>query len=288
MILAPIALSLLCQTQAESLPETPPDYINDRAIKEQFSKVMGDLLDDEKTIDPKELREQLQAESTCTLELPESGDATPLTTAAVYRDASPSVLCLGNIYNCGKCHKWHGSLAGGVVLTADGIAVTNYHVMASANADAFGAITRDGQVFPVTKVLAASKKDDVAIVQLDATGLTPASLSINDPVGTSVCAITHPNGRFYSLTTGIISRYYTPGRSNKHQAGKRVTITADFAKGSSGSGIFNQSGQLTAIVTSTNSIYYNKEEGDEKNLQMVIKDCVPAASIRALIENPGE
>ena len=117
--------------------------------------------------------------------------------------------------------------------------------------------------------------------------VTPAALAVNDPVGTPVCAITHPTGRFYTLTTGVISRYYM-SRKSKSNSAKRVSITADFAKGSSGSGIFNDSGNLTAIVTSTSSIYYNKEEGDAKNLQMVVKDCVPAESIRDLIKKPGE
>ena len=71
------------------------------------------------------------------------------------------------------------------------------------------------------------------------------------------------------------------------QSAKRVSITADFAKGSSGAGIFNDAGNLTAIVTSTRSIYYSKDDWDAKNLQMVIKDCVPAESIRALVQEPG-
>ncbi len=32
------------------------------------------------------------------------------------------------------------------------------------------------------------------------------------------------------------------------------------------------------------SIYYSKEDGQPKNLQMVIKDCAPARCIRELID----
>ena len=271
---------------AESPAESQPLYINDSEIQAGFVKEMSKLLEDGKTADPAELAGQLKAEATCELALPTPRTGPALTPAEVYRQAADSVLCFGNIYKCGKCSNWHAALAGGVVLTADGVAVTNFHVMDNDKAGAFGAITRDGRVFPVTRVLAASKKADAAIVQLDASGLTPAALSVNDPVGTPVSAITHPTGRFYTLTTGVLSRYYMKHTSRSNPA-KRVTTTADFAKGSSGAGIFNDSGNLTAIVTATSSIYYSKEDGEDQNLQMVIKDCVPAESIRALIQDPG-
>lgn len=287
-IFAPAAICLTVLALATTSPaDQAPDYITDSKVQARFVQGMSKLIEDKKTADPAELAEQLKAETSCEVDLPTASEGAPLTPAQVYQQASDSVLCFGNVYKCGKCNKWHAGLAGGVVLTADGVAVTNYHVMDNAKAGAFGAITRDGRILPVTKVLAASKKADAAIVQLDATGLTPAALAVNDPVGTPVCAITHPTGRFYTLTTGVISRYYIKRTSRTDQT-KRLTITADFAKGSSGSGIFNNSGNLTAIVTSTSSIYYNKEEGDAKNLQMVIKDCVPAESIRSLIKNPAK
>ncbi len=64
----------------------------------------------------------------------------------VYDKRKASVLCFGNIYKCDNCNNWHGNLAGGFVITADGVAVTNYHVMENAKAGAFGAITYDGKV----------------------------------------------------------------------------------------------------------------------------------------------
>jgi len=281
-VLAAAVVAVFSPATSTAADRTPA-YISDSEVQARFVKEMSKLLEDEKTTDPAELAKQLQAEATCELDLPTTRGGTGLTPVKVYQQAADSVLCFGNIYKCGKCSKWHANLAGGVILTADGIAVTNYHVMDNDKAGAFGAITRDGRVFPVSEVLASSKAADAAIVRLEASGLTPAALSINDPVGTPVCAITHPTGRFYTLTTGVISRYYMK-RAPRTSKTKRVCITADFAKGSSGSGIFNDSGNLVAIVTSTSSIYYNKEEGDAKNLQMVIKDCVPAESILALVK----
>jgi len=77
-----------------------------------------------------------------------------------------------------------------------------------------------------------------------------------------------------------VARYYF----DQSAKAPRLQITADYAKGSSGCGVFNDRGELTGLVSSTNSIYYTEENGDQKNLQMVVKSCIPAASVRKLLD----
>ena len=62
-----------------------------------------------------------------------------------------------------------------------------------------------------------------------------------------------------------------------------MAITADYAKGSSGAPVLNSKGEVVGMVSATNSIYYNKERGQNQNLQMVIKSCIPVDAIRRLI-----
>ena len=290
--------------------------VDDAEIKSVFEKALAGMLEESKTGDPKDLRLQLETKSRCQVDLPPPSVSFPIQPEDVYRASREGVLCLGCIYKCDKCEHWHPHLAGGVLLTEDGVAVTNYHVMAREDAAAYGAISDDGQVFPITKVLAASKDDDLAIVQMDleaavqpkkligARGpidpdtaggaldlddeLTPAILSLDDQVGSPVWAITHPTGRFYTLTTGVISRYYRRATKNGEVGPLRVAITADYARGSSGCGVFNGYGKLTALVSSTKSVYYSKEDGEGRNLQMVFKECIPARRIMALIEKPDD
>ena len=288
--------------------------VDDAEIKSVFQEGLAKLLEDSKTGDPKDLRLQLETKSRCQVELPPPSVSFPIQPEDVYRASREGVLCLGCIYKCDKCEHWHPHLAGGVLLTEDGVAVTNYHVMAREDAAAYGALSDDGQVFPITKVLAASKEDDLAIVQLDVEAavkpkkligargpvnpdtaggavelddeLTPAILSVDDQVGSPVWAITHPTGRFYTLTTGVISRYYRRAAKNGGVGPLRVAITADYARGSSGCGIFNSFGKLTALASSTKSVHYSQEDGEGRNLQMVFKECIPARRIMALIEKP--
>ena len=101
------------------------------------------------------------------------------------------------------------------------------------------------------------------------------------PIGSSVSVISHPGQRYYCYTSGVVSRY-TQLRSKEGPA-KAMTITADFARGSSGAPVMNDSGEVIGVVRSTESLYYKVEKGQQKNLQMVFKTCIPATSLLKLI-----
>jgi len=248
--------------------------IDDKKIRVRFEKLLGELTDEGTTADPAKLQKQLSRKSTKVelTEAPALGE-TPLTDAEIYERASKATLVLGHLYKCDHCDEWHGSTAGGVVISPDGLVITNHHVMEADNAGAFGAMNRDGKIYPITEVLASSEKDDMALVQLDTGGaeLDWAPLATGDAVGSQVHVISHPDGRFFTFSEGVIARYFVDEESRT----PRMQITADYARGSSGCGVFNQQGELTAIVASTSSIYYNQDRQQQKNLQMVVKSCVP-------------
>jgi serine protease Do len=255
--------------------------INDLEIKANFEKRLGTLRDQGKLASTVELAEQLKKQKQLSVELP----AAPVTNAApssVYQRHKKGILCFGNIYKCDRCDKWHSNIAGGFIISKEGLAVTNYHVMENKKAGGFGGMTMEGEIYPVIKVVASSKINDLAIVQLSGKDFHPLPIAEGDTVGSDVTVISHPEGRFYTVSKGIISRYYTL-RGGDERGSPRMAITADFAKGSSGSPVFNQSGAVVGVVASTNSIYYNKSKGVETNLQMVIKSCIPSGSILKLL-----
>lgn len=206
-----------------------------------------------------------------------------MTPQQIYARCAPSVLVVGGVYKCKKCGRLHVSPASGFLVSTTGAFVTNYHVVNNKERTGFVAMTHDGKAFGVKEVLAADKPNDVAICQLNAAGATfrAIPLSGSAPVGTAVSVISHPNKRLYCLTRGIVSRYF------KHPKGRsRVTmmsITADYARGSSGAPVLNDAGAVVGVVSSTNSVYYTVEKGKKSNLQMVFKDCAPAGAILKLI-----
>ena len=257
--------------------------INDRQITGVIESITTKLIDEQKTTKAADLAEQLKRDK-CSVELPKVGDA-QFTSAQIYDQCSPSVLVFSGLYKCGKCANWHAAPASGFVITEDGIAVTNHHVLDKSNNETYVAMTLDGEIYPVKEVLAASKKDDVAIVQLDlpqGVKLKPLAVAADAPVGSPITLISHPDRRFYTLTTGIISRYHTMARGNAQSAS--VTITADYARGSSGAPVLNDRGAVVGIVASTQSVYYTNEGGKQENLQMVFKQCIPSASLLKLID----
>ncbi len=276
-----LTLTLLTLTPGVLFADGFQSPINDLEIKANFEKRLGALRDQGKLPAPAELATQLKKQKQLSVKLPPTA-ANSSKTSSIYQQNKKGILCFGNIYKCDRCDKWHSNIAGGFIISKEGLAVTNYHVMENKKAGGFGAMTMDGKIYPVIKVVASSKRNDLAIVQLMGRDFHPLPIAEGDTVGSDVTVISHPEGRFYTVSKGIISRYYTL-RGGNERGSPRMAITADFAKGSSGSPVFNQSGDVIGVVASTNSIYYNKSEGVERNLQMVIKSCIPSGSILKLL-----
>ncbi|MDG1854237.1 MAG: serine protease [Verrucomicrobiales bacterium] len=275
--------SIIILISTRVLSDENDRLINDASIKVQFERKLGKLKDAKQTTDTSLISTQLKEQNKIHAELPEISN-TNLKSSEIYTGRKNGVLCLGNIYKCDRCSNWHGNIAGGFIITKDGLAVTNYHVMKNSKAGAFGAMTIQGEIYPIEKIVASSEKDDLAIVKLKGDKFKPLPIAKSAPVGSDVTVISHPEGRFYTVSRGIISRYYKQ-RGGKEKGSPRLAITADFAKGSSGSPVFDTSGSVIGVVAATNSIYYNKTEGIERNLQMVVKSCIPSNSILKLLNS---
>ena len=274
-------------------PETPgstsgfelTDPVDDRAIKNMISSKSDVLLTDDAVVHIKKIGDQLNRKQT-ELRLPRL-KTTELASREFYQKVTPSVLILSKMYKCGRCERWHDRSAGAFVLTADGAIVTNYHVVEGALDDerAMVATTSTGEVYPVKELLAASQTNDVVILQLAlprGVQLQPAKVAQRSWPGEDAIVISHPVGRFYTLTKGTVSRNAT--LRLKEGTSNRLFITADYAKGSSGSPVFNSFGEVIGLVSSTESIYYTETKGVQKNLQMVFHNCVQGQAVLSLIK----
>ena len=147
-----------------------------------------------------------------------------------------------------------------------------------------GAMYAAGEFFPIKEVLADSRREDIAIVRLDGANFEPLPLLADKPVGSPVAVLSHPDKSFYSLTSGIISRYSLERVSEQsHTRRHTLVITADYAKGSSGAPVFDNCGNVVGLASSTESVYYSEDHGKQENLQQVFKFCVPAGCVLDLI-----
>ncbi len=260
--------------------------IDDHSLEHQITAAAEDLIEKGKTTKMTELVSQLDR-SSCQLKLPPA-ETIASSAQELYEKASKSVLIVSTIYRCDRCGHWHDRSTSGFLITSSGAIATNYHVVDAADNETMVATTFDGQVFPVREVLAANERDDVAILQLDLCGveghLTPLSISPNSTAGSKVYVISHPEGHFYSLTEGIVSRLAVVSTPNGKAS--QLFVTADFAKGSSGAPVLNQNAQVVGIAASTQSVYYTRTKRIQKDLQMVFRSCVPSQSLLELIKTP--
>lgn len=101
-----------------------------------------------------------------------------------------------------------GQSAGtGVIISSDGLILTNKHVVPSDNST-FSVIDNDGKEYKDAKVVARDPRNDLAIVKISANGLTAAKLgdSGSVQVGQQVVAIGNALGQYQNtVTDGIIS-----------------------------------------------------------------------------------
>lgn len=140
----------------------------------------------------------------------------------------------------------------GVILSADGYIVTNNHVVNGANS--IKVKTYDGQEYEATLV-GTDPQTDVAVIKVDATDLSPATIGSSDDiqVGEAAIAIGNPLGSLGgTVTTGIISAV---GREITIDNETMTLLQTDAAinPGNSGGGLFDVNGELIGIVNAKQS-----------------------------------
>ena len=161
----------------------------------------------------------------------------------IYTKAIDSVVSI-------SCSAKGGAATGtGVVLSADGYIITNYHVVEGAQT--ISALLTDGRELPATLV---GKDDlsDLAILSVQATDLTPAEFGDSSSlrVGDTVVAIGDPLGIELrgTMTNGIVSAI----NRDIATGGRTMTLiqtNAALNNGNSGGPLLNCYGQVVGINT---------------------------------------
>lgn len=128
-----------------------------------------------------------------------------------YNKIKNSIGVLCSVFKCDKCDSWHrGSIATAWVASADGLIVTNMHVVSGAiDKTALGLWLPNGKTYPILEVVATDILQDLAILRVEAEDLTPLPMATTPPeVGSAISLISHPESRYYIQTRGDVARYF--------------------------------------------------------------------------------
>src|SRR3954452_1572692 len=148
-------------------------------------------------------------------------------------------------------------IGSGVVLTADGYILTNHHVVQGSQT--LSVEFSDGTSLPA-QLIKLSDTTDLALIKVDATGLTPATIGDSNAlkVGQTTIAIGSPLGTYTeTVTRGIVSGLNRQVTVRDEETRQGVTLTgliqtdAAINPGNSGGPLLHIAGNGIGIHTAT-------------------------------------
>ena len=216
-----------------------------------------------------------------------SSSGSSLTTEQVADMVSPSVVVITTEQVVYSQWSWYGqsqveSGAGsGVIISSDGYILTCAHVVDGASSIT---VTIDDKDYTATLV-GEDTTSDVAVIKIDATGLTPATVGDSDnlKVGQSVMAVGNPLGELGGTVTGgmisALNRSVTIQGTSSTNTMSLIQMDASVSPGNSGGGLFNMNGELIGIVNAKSS----SSDAEGLGFAIPINDAIKVA--QQLLEN---
>lgn len=190
-----------------------------------------------------------------------------LTVPQIIAKARPSVVAISTVSG------WSTGTGSGVIMTEDGTIMTNAHVVSGAQSITVRVM--DGTEYEAT-LLGMDEKTDLAVIKIDATGLTPAEFGDSSSIvqGEIAVAIGNPLGLAFegSVTQGIISavsrEIEVDGRTMTY-----IQTDAAINPGNSGGALVNGSGQVIGI----NSVKVSSSDVEGLGFAIPIRVALPIA-----------
>ena len=148
----------------------------------------------------------------------------------------------------------------GIIISEDGYILTNNHVVSSSEAEAYYQVSEatkvtvtlfnDDTKYEAT-IVGTDEETDLAVIKIDATGLTPAEFADSDSikVGEFAMAVGSPLGLQSTITCGVVSAV---NREVTDSDGKTYTLIqtdAAINAGNSGGALVNSEGKVIGVNT---------------------------------------
>jgi Do/DeqQ family serine protease len=219
-------------------------------------------------------------------EAPSSAGQVKLSFAPVVRRAAPAVVNISSkrvvrqqadpfwqMFGAVPGNQVEGSLGSGVIVRADGLIVTNNHVIEGGQEITVS--LADRREFPA-KVLLSDSRADLAVLKIDATGLPTLAINADEDlqVGDLVLAIGDPFGVGQTVTNGIISAL---NRTDVGSGDAFSYIQTDAAinPGNSGGALVDMNGELIGL----NSFIVSRSGGS-----VGVGFAIPGPVVRQVVE----
>jgi Do/DeqQ family serine protease len=208
--------------------------------------------------------------------------------APVVRTAAPAVVNVSargvqqvqdpfwSMFGQGPRAQQVGSVGSGVIVRADGVVVTNYHVINGMQQ--IKVVLNDRREFDA-RIILADERSDIAVLQLEGVNERLPTLNIDDreeqEVGDLVLAIGNPFGVGQTVTNGIISALNRT-ETGISDSGSFIQTDAAINPGNSGGALVDMDGDLIGINTAIFS-----RSGSSSGVGF----AVPAAAVRRVVDS---
>ena len=269
-----LGLSSWTHGQAPGVPVYDETRIGhpEAALQKQCRALLkkGDLLD------LKKVDEQMKRK-TCELTLPPPSKEV-LDSRALWKRARKSHIRVGWYDKSKKDKHLKVELSGGFAITNDTV-VTCGHVIGHDDEVEEGylvAVDDDDKVYAVSEVLAVNVATDCAILRLKGNDLTPLPLSVDAMPGDKVVCFSDPMDRRGFYAEGVINRFIKRPFLREEEVPEAVranptlvetpvwmSVTTDWAQGSSGSAVLDVHGNAVAHVSEIESVLEDPIEPKE-------------------------
>lgn len=169
----------------------------------------------------------------------------------------------------------------GFVISSDGYILTNYHVIEDATS--VTVTFKNGDKFPAV-IVGGEEDNDVAVLKIDATGLTPVVLGHSSDlvVGQQVAAIGNPLGEMtFSETVGYVSALDKPLTMSDGNVLNVLQTDCAINAGNSGGPLFNMYGQVIGI---TNAKYSRSSGSNEASIEGICF-AIPIDDVSDMIQD---
>lgn len=284
-----VGAPMSCSSQeAAKLPANPAEHdvpnirvqppVDDAFVQSELGRLGGQMVEQGQLLPKAEL---LKRRLPATLTLPNPSVA-PVDEAELAAKCRQAVVVVVRLARLGEARQWTALPASGFFIASSGAFVTSSHSIHDPDYEGMVVLTGDGRVLPVRALLADDESCDVAILQADGGPVAALPLEVPAEAGTRVAVMSHPVGRFFTFTQGMVTRRSLRARGLAAQ--ELLEISAEFGPGSSGAPVVNSRGNAVGWVDTLLVWPADANRDTTRNPRLTFRECGVTGDLLRLVQ----